>query len=351
MSTVKAMVTKVTGIRSHPNADRLELGIIGGWQVCLPKDRYKNGDEVVYLEQGSVIPEAMAIKLGIANHLSSKTDINGIEVKVVYRVRLRGEPSFGLVIDKERDMKEGDDVTEYYGITKFMPPPKELPKDGEEEDIRFPSYTDIENMRSFSSILKEDEEVLITEKIHGRSARLGCVYDNTTMTFMAGSRTIKRKYPGDNTTNTNLYWAPMNREIVELMEGLIKEGANQVVIYGEIFGKGIQNYSYGIDEVKFRAFDLMIDGCYMDYDLSLRLFNYFNILTAPLLYRGLFNLDIVKELSNGNSLVGGNQGREGVVVKPIKERTDPSIGRVILKYVGDDYLFGKGNDEADTTDI
>ena len=38
------------------------------------------------------------------------------------------------------------------------------------------------------------------------------------------------------------------------------------------------------------------------------------------------------------------------VVKPAHERTDVKIGRVILKYVGDVYLFGKAA-EQDTTDL
>jgi hypothetical protein len=38
------------------------------------------------------------------------------------------------------------------------------------------------------------------------------------------------------------------------------------------------------------------------------------------------------------------------VVKPAIEREDPKLGRVILKYVGDHYLFGKAA-EQDTTDI
>jgi hypothetical protein len=40
--------------------------------------------------------------------------------------------------------------------------------------------------------------------------------------------------------------------------------------------------------------------------------------------------------------------REGVVVKPARERTDPKVGRVILKYVSDTYLFG---DKTDFTDV
>ncbi len=39
--------------------------------------------------------------------------------------------------------------------------------------------------------------------------------------------------------------------------------------------------------------------------------------------------------------------REGVVVKPLHERTDPKLGRVVLKYVSDLYLFGEKTDYTD----
>ena len=53
----------------------------------------------------------------------------------------------------------------------------------------------------------------------------------------------------------------------------------------------------------------------------------------------LFDLDAVLVLAEGNSLVpGANHMREGIVVKPIKERTDPEVGRVCLKVVSNAYL-------------
>ncbi|NJL70820.1 MAG: hypothetical protein HC888_04025 [Candidatus Competibacteraceae bacterium] len=62
----------------------------------------------------------------------------------------------------------------------------------------------------------------------------------------------------------------------------------------------------------------------------------------------------VAALSKGDSIVAAEKGvkqiREGIVVKPFeKERTDPKVGRVILKYISDDYLLSKHAD-ADTTD-
>ena len=33
-------------------------------------------------------------------------------------------------------------------------------------------------------------------------------------------------------------------------------------------------------------------------------------------------------------------------MRPAVERTDPKVGRVILKYIGDGYLFAKGITDA-----
>ncbi len=38
--------------------------------------------------------------------------------------------------------------------------------------------------------------------------------------------------------------------------------------------------------------------------------------------------------------------REGLVVRPLQEQTDPKIGRVLLKYVSDSYLFGEKTDHT-----
>jgi len=60
-------------------------------------------------------------------------------------------------------------------------------------------------------------------------------------------------------------------------------------------------------------------------------------------------LEQVKQLSDGPTTLGGGHIREGVVVRPARERTDPKVGRAILKYIGDSYLFAKG--VTDTDDV
>jgi hypothetical protein len=68
--------------------------------------------------------------------------------------------------------------------------------------------------------------------------------------------------------------------------------------------------------------------------------------TVPILYKGPYSLDKIKELSKGKAF-SGTHIREGVVVKPVVERTDPRVGRVVLKYLSDDYLMGMTEDFTD----
>ena len=53
----------------------------------------------------------------------------------------------------------------------------------------------------------------------------------------------------------------------------------------------------------------------------------------------LFDLKTILELAEGESLIANaNHIREGIVVKPLLERTHPEIGRVCLKVVSNAYL-------------
>jgi len=45
--------------------------------------------------------------------------------------------------------------------------------------------------------------------------------------------------------------------------------------------------------------------------------------------------------------------REGIVIKPLKERRDPAFGRVVVKFLNDDYILlkNKAYDKGEVTDF
>lgn len=62
-----------------------------------------------------------------------------------------------------------------------------------------------------------------------------------------------------------------------------------------------------------------------------------------------FDLDTVRQYSEGRAQPMERDAhiREGVVVRPLHECHDPRMGRVILKYASDSYLFGEKSDYTD----
>jgi len=214
----------------------------------------------------------------------------------------------------------------------------------------FDSYTEIENMRNFPEVIAAGEEIVATEKIHGTNCRVGIVTEeNGARLEVAGSKTARRQRPADDKLATDLYWHPWS---VPAVRALLEDSARdhrQVILFGEVYGK-VQSLRYGVTNgIAFRAFDLLIDGKYVDYDDFVSACKGHGMPTVPLIDRGPFDLSRIRALADGQTTMpGADHIREGVVVKPAKERIDPKIGRVVLKYIGDAYLFGN---ESDTDDV
>jgi RNA ligase (TIGR02306 family) len=117
-----------------------------------------------------------------------------------------------------------------------------------------------------------------------------------------------------------------------------------VILYGEIFGAVQKGFNYGMDPKTpygFRAFDVYAQGRFLDYDDALG--GAKSDFLVPVLYRGPYSHEVVQRFMDGASTVpGAVHIREGVVVKPVKERFCSRLnGRLILKAVSVDYLDGK----------
>ena len=240
----------------------------------------------------------------------------------------------------DRDDKawaEGLDVAGWYGITKYVPPLRPQAGDAAPSHPLFVEYTDVENLRNFPDVLRDGEEVVVTEKIHGTNCRVGLIEGE----WMAGSMSVRRQRPDGDLTGS-LYWLPFTVAGVQSLLETLGRTHRQVILFGEVFGSKVQSLHYGaVGTLGFRAFDLLADGKYRDPTDFAALCAEFAVPTVPVLYQGPFDLTTIKALSEGDTTLGAGHIREGVVVKPVTERTDPKVGRVCLKYIGDPYLFAK----------
>jgi RNA ligase (TIGR02306 family) len=329
MSTMYVPVKRIERVDPHPNADRLELAVVGGWQCVIPKGKYVADSLITYIPPDSILPLELSERLGVTKYLSKGR---------VKAAKLRGEPSFGLVIDPEGD--EGENVAAKLGIEKYQPPMKFNPGEAEPSNPLFIEYTDIENLRHFPEVFTPGERVIATEKIHGTNCRLAMIREpDGTFRKLAGSRTLQRT----NTENSTYWFAWSCAGVEDLMVKFAEsESTNLVILFGETYGK-VQAMRYGLPNgLAFRAFDLMVNGHYLDHDYFTTACITSGVEVAPPIYDGPYSLDAIRQASKGMSLIPhANHIREGVVVRPEHERRDPKIGRVILKYVSDEYLCGE----------
>lgn len=162
---------------------------------------------------------------------------------------------------------------------------------------------------------------------------------------MAGSMSVRRRRPED--LVGSIYWQPMALPGIQDLLTHLGEAHRQVILYGEVFGSKVQSLAYGqVGALGFWAFDLLADGKladgkYLDAADFDALCGRFGVPAVPVLYRVPYALETVKALSEGATTLGADHIREEVVVWPVLERTDPKVGRVCLKYIGDPYLFAK----------
>ncbi len=338
-------VCRIEKLFPHPNANALELARIKGWQCVVPLGKYREGTLVTYIPIDAMIPVEHADRWGITKYLSVKAEDEAGHLPAgrVRCARLRGEPSFGVIVEVENPTwKEGEEVKAHYGIFKYLPPVRPTAGDAAPAHPLFVPYTEIENLRNYPDVFEDGEEVIVTEKIHGTNCRIGKIEGE----WMGGSMGVRRKEPLlEAERKSSTYWFPTTLPgVKELLEELSREH-RQVILFGEVFGSKIQDLHYGAKgTLGFRAFDLLLDGRYADAHLFFSRLAFYGVETAPLLYRGAYSLDKVRALSEGPTTLGEVHIREGVVVKPVTERTHPKVGRTALKYIGDAYLFSKSSD-------
>jgi hypothetical protein len=92
----------------------------------------------------------------------------------------------------------------------------------------------------------------------------------------------------------------------------------------------------------------MVDGKYQPWVDLAKLCHEFEVPTAPVLYMGPYDRDLIVDLADGDtvnagkSFIGGVHIREGVVIRPLRERCDPTPNdRVIQKLHGNEWTLNR----------
>lgn len=330
MSDHSIPIINVGELRQHPNADRLVLTTVGGWQVVVGCEQFKSGDPAIYIPPDFTVDIARPEFAFLAN----KTSKERMRIRVA---KLRGQISQGLLIPVPEHLADrfdiGDDVSSALDIQRYEPP---MDHNSPERATTGPALLshkfDIENYQRYAEIFLPGERLIVTEKIHGANTRF--VHHDGEL--YVGSRT---EWWED--SPTNIYW----KAVRSAGDGAfaLANALPETTIYGEAYGR-VQKLKYdaGPGEVRLAIFAAMRpDGTWIDtLDLRARC-DAAGIAFVPVLdsiVNDAVGIERAKALAEENSSLASHM-REGVVLVPQSERKTDSGERVALKLVSNRYLM------------
>ncbi|MEV1066488.1 RNA ligase (ATP) [Streptomyces sp. NPDC050263] len=353
MSTLH-VTAEVLTVHEHPNADALELAQVGLYRAVVAKGAYRTGEAALYIPEQSVLPTELVEELGLTGRLA------GSRSDRVKAVRLRGELSQGIVcrpkaladVDLALAATEGTDFAERLGIVKWVPPIPPTMNGEVEAALELLPWVDIENIQRYPGIFEPGEPVVLTEKLHGTACLLTYVADQERV--YVSSKGFGAKSLALAEDPRNLYWrAVRGHGVAEAAAGLAERlGARRIGIFGEVYGAGVQDLTYGADgrrdTLGYAVFDVSaeIDGTLRWLDAAELLEG--RLPLVPRLFEGPYDSERVLEIATGRETVSGRglHLREGVVIRPAVERYSPVTGgRAIAKAVSGAYLTRKGGTE------
>ena len=269
--------------------------------------------------------------------------------------------------------KDGEDLMNLLGIHKYEPPVVQIQlasgrKFKYHQNPNFGVYYKFPNLKNVAGMFTEEDHVEITRKLHGTNARYGIVRKNKLSLFdkvkrifgnkwvgyeyVYGSHNVEKGSDSQGFYDTDVWRTVAEKENIKNVlweyarELTPEEIGSGVVLYGEIYGAGIQkNYDYGLTDIRFAGFDLVINGRYQPV-ISSRL-TIKHVLQLPyveVLYKGLWSQEIQDKFVFNNFIEGTKVPHEGIVIKHI----DGGRNKV-AKVINPDYLiYGEKHNVGDS---
>ncbi|MGZ8924582.1 MAG: RNA ligase (ATP) [Nitrososphaeraceae archaeon] len=390
MTDIKVQIQPIF-IKDHPNADRLQIGNIGshdGWQVIIQKGRFNTGDMCAYIGESAIVPEWLLKFYGYWNEDQNKGLLAGSKGDRVKGIRLRGEFSLGIVLPVIQSVQDPnlysfphldssvasnwfDSDTDFTDILEIKKHEPVIPASmgGEVYNVgqHIGVHYDLENIKNYPEAFNDNDWVRVEEKIHGSQCQVVILpfkdeyyheehlvveTDDGEKCYIAisskglGAKGLFLKHNEQN--EHNLYIKTIRPLLQQLAYQV--DHRNPVVVVGEVFGKGVQDLTYGQTSTSFRIFDVYIGkrgtGKWLNYEELVEWCNVAGISRVPTVYVGPFSKEKVIELTqHTKSVFDPTQIREGVVIKSIIEQQVSNLGRLVLKSINEDYLTRKNGTE------
>jgi len=300
-----ASVEIIKEIRNHPNADRLEIATILGWQSVVKKGDFRVGDKAVFVVIDTILPSAPWSEF-LADNKNPDKPIR------LHTVKLRGEFSQGLVLPitvlppHMQDWREGADVGGELGIKKYE---KEIPS-------QLSGIAKCTFPRSFAPRTDEDNGLSnpeLVEAVTRHMVDITLKLDGSSCTIIVDQGKIIHVCSRNMSlveSDSNAFWiAAKNLLIPSHFTG---------VIQGELMGPGIQGNQLELLAPTLYVFQISQSGKWIELHLSKALADIMEVNHVPLVLQAVngATLDSLQQLADKQTLPNGKPA-EGIVVRPI----------------------------------
>ena len=369
-----AYVVNIDRIEPIVGSDNCEAAVVGGWRVMTRKGTFQAGDEAVYFEIDSKVPETETFAFLAPKHYKVKTQkyTFGGKGLMISQGLLMSFEDFGWDINA---YEVGDFLTEILGVKysvvednkrkasvdkykRMVQRHAKLFKTnklvqwlyartwgkkllflflGNKRDKKaafWPNWvvkTDEERVQNLPQLFPPDDtEWFVTEKVDGTSTTFTMKrLKRNKYEFYVCSRNVcfdKPEKEGKLFYETNVYTEMAIKYNAEEVLKNILETHNEfefVTIQGETYGKSVQQRDYHMDNVDFKAFNLIFgykDGTTKRLnprEMTEILTNTYNIPCVPILdehFKLPNSIDEMVAYADGDSVIDGDY-REGVVLR------------------------------------
>jgi RNA ligase (TIGR02306 family) len=237
------------------------------------------------------------------------------------------------------DADIGMDIAPELGIVKYEPPVIE-----DKAGKLFPlppgvSKYDIEGCDRNPEIVEllMDKPVRILEKLEGQNGSVQYCADGKIYVNQRNFTIVEIP------ELTHGFWKIVRENgLIDVAKTLSQESGQDILIYFEYLGPGIQSNIYKLNKPEARVFDIRIGANYFGGHEFMSIVSRFDLNIAPVLsfnktLREWLGGKTVQEASNGVSKLFATK-REGIVITPMVEERHKSIGRLIIKQRSPEYL-------------
>jgi len=355
-------VVKIEKVEMHPNADALDIcTVLGDYPVITKRNEYKINDLAGYIPIDSIVPDTEMFYFLCPKAYEKYEDENGQiqnrqlgpkyllgQVPEKYRIikakKIRDIYSMGMLISAS-DLELGQSIIDLIGLKKWeqeeednLPSVKTKGKNAEKPPVGWSiPYYDLESVRKYFPCIENEQDVILTEKIHGSNA--GYCYDGTKL--VVKSRNFYKKFdPEDMWADAAIRYKLEEKLSKYPMMVFFAECAGQVK--GFRYDAQVENgrlltklFFFDIWDVKAQRF--------LDYDYFSSIIDELELEATPLIYRGpCLSKEEMYALAERKTAIGGKHIAEGWVLSLGKERYEPRLNsRLKLKYVSQQYTLQK----------